>query len=442
MIGRLKEMINRGGEKINPSEVDAVMASHPAVLEAASFGLPHRTLGEDLACAVILRPERTTPVTGIELRAYAAERLARFKVPRRIYFVDTIPRGELGKIQRWALAEQFAKHSQEPTSYDDVEKHSQEEGWIYLSLHEIWARILDFDSLGADEDFFEAGGDSLAAMNMLAEVDERFGANTSAHAADFLDEPTLGNLAQLIGKPTPSRPSQDAPSDMRVFPVRETGASRVLYCIPTDAQEGLYFRRLAKHLHGKMDVQIVRPFNTFHSKALFALEKEGKEAASVIQRAQPQGPYFVSGYCYGGVVAVEAARQLVLDGQDVRVILVRSSNTWQPRNLSDWKFWFRGACRQWHALWTSEHPGLTRNSRRFARHVIWSLMSRFRRILAPLENRPSIQKMIKWIEDDHFPLYVARPVDAPFLHFLCADEPRTHRISRSFRLAQNRKARY
>jgi oxalate---CoA ligase len=100
VTGRLKEMINRGGEKVAPSKVDAAIASHPAVLEAAAFAVPHPTLGEDVACAVVLSTSTESPLSVGELRRFAAERLARFKVPSRIYFVDEIPRGELGKPQR------------------------------------------------------------------------------------------------------------------------------------------------------------------------------------------------------------------------------------------------------------------------------------------------------------------------------------------------------
>ena len=81
--------------------------------------------------------------------------------------------------------------------------------------------------------------------------------------------------------------------------------------------------------------------------------------AEEIRRAQPEGPYFVSGYCYGGLVAVEAARQLALEGQDVRVILFEVRMPGSPGFLRDWPVWIQGAKRQWHRLWTSEHPGLT-----------------------------------------------------------------------------------
>jgi oxalate---CoA ligase len=106
LTGRLKEMISRGGEKIIPQEVDEALAGHPAVAEAAAFAFAHQTLGEDVAAAVVLR--NGAAASELELRRFAATRLAAFKVPRRIVFVEDLPRSVTGKPQRAVLAEQFA----------------------------------------------------------------------------------------------------------------------------------------------------------------------------------------------------------------------------------------------------------------------------------------------------------------------------------------------
>jgi acyl-CoA synthetase (AMP-forming)/AMP-acid ligase II len=104
LAGRLKELINRGGEKINPLEVDAVLESHPAVAEAVCFGLPHSTWGEEVAAAVVL----SSPADDKALLAYCREHLAEFKVPSHLYLVETIPRTATGKVQRRFVAEAVA----------------------------------------------------------------------------------------------------------------------------------------------------------------------------------------------------------------------------------------------------------------------------------------------------------------------------------------------
>lgn len=105
ITGRLKEIINRGGEKISPSEVDEVLLSHPAVAQALTFALPHERLGEEVAAAIVLREGQK--VAEQELRDFAAERLADFKVPRRIVFLEQIPTGPTGKLQRIGLAQRL-----------------------------------------------------------------------------------------------------------------------------------------------------------------------------------------------------------------------------------------------------------------------------------------------------------------------------------------------
>ncbi len=99
LIGRIKELINRGGEKISPAEIDAVLLEHPAVAEAAAFGVPDRKYGEEVWAAVVLRNQ----VGADELAAYCGKRLADFKVPKRIEIVAALPKGPTGKIQRREL---------------------------------------------------------------------------------------------------------------------------------------------------------------------------------------------------------------------------------------------------------------------------------------------------------------------------------------------------
>jgi len=102
LTGRLKEIINRGGEKISPREVDEVLLDHPAVAQAVTFAIPHEKLGEEVGCALILKYGLTASES--EIKDYAAKRLADFKVPRRVLFLEEIPKGPTGKLQRIGLA--------------------------------------------------------------------------------------------------------------------------------------------------------------------------------------------------------------------------------------------------------------------------------------------------------------------------------------------------
>ena len=105
LTGRLKEIINRGGEKISPREVDEVLMDHPAVAQVVTFGMPHDKLGEEVAAAVVLREGKTA--TEQEIRAFVATKLADFKVPKKILIMDEIPKGATGKLQRIGLAQKL-----------------------------------------------------------------------------------------------------------------------------------------------------------------------------------------------------------------------------------------------------------------------------------------------------------------------------------------------
>ncbi|HET6610110.1 MAG TPA: acyl--CoA ligase [Rhodopila sp.] len=102
LTGRLKELINRGGEKVSPLEVDEILSGHPAVQQCLTFAMPHDKLGEEVAAAIVLREGQTVKDT--ELREFCSEKLAAFKVPRKIVFLNEIPKGATGKLQRIGLA--------------------------------------------------------------------------------------------------------------------------------------------------------------------------------------------------------------------------------------------------------------------------------------------------------------------------------------------------
>jgi acyl-CoA synthetase (AMP-forming)/AMP-acid ligase II len=105
LTGRLKEIINRGGEKVSPLEVDGVLSAHPAIAQVVTFALPHPKLGEEVAAAVVLKEGQEA--TEAQIREFAGERLAGFKVPRKVVILDEIPKGATGKLQRIGLAEKL-----------------------------------------------------------------------------------------------------------------------------------------------------------------------------------------------------------------------------------------------------------------------------------------------------------------------------------------------
>ncbi|MEV0407209.1 non-ribosomal peptide synthetase [Actinoallomurus sp. NPDC050550] len=161
VIGRAKEIINRGGSKVSPAEVDQALTGHPGLAEVAAFGLPHPTLGEDVAVAVVPRPG--IQVDEHSVRAFAARRLIDHKVPSRVFFVDELPRNTTGKVQRVRLTERYTTAARPtpapPSPVRDTERR----------IAAIWVAVLDVPEVDPTISFFELGGDSLA----LARVAER-----------------------------------------------------------------------------------------------------------------------------------------------------------------------------------------------------------------------------------------------------------------------------
>jgi len=107
LVARIKELINRGGEKISPREIDEVLLAHPGVAEAVCFGVPHASWGEEVEAAVVLREGSAT--SEVELMSYCKERLADFKRPKKIHLTTAIPRTATGKIQRGLVAKAYAQ---------------------------------------------------------------------------------------------------------------------------------------------------------------------------------------------------------------------------------------------------------------------------------------------------------------------------------------------
>lgn len=191
ITGRLKEIINRGGEKISPNEVEEVLLQHASIAQAAVFAIPHPTLGEDIGAAVVLRANTT--VTEAELRSFILSRLASFKTPRQIALVDRIPLGATGKLERMNLAvalglasPHFNRTSSEPTS--EIER----------AVAKIWADILGIERPGRHDNFFRCGGHSLSAIQVLARFKHEFGVELRNDI--IFAKPTVAELAESVVK--------------------------------------------------------------------------------------------------------------------------------------------------------------------------------------------------------------------------------------------------
>ena len=257
LSGRLNEIINRGGEKIAPQDVEQAILASPAVAEAVVFAVPHTRLGEDVAAVVTLNPNAVA--TADEIRQFVAVRLAAFKVPQQVLIVDDIPQGPTGKVQRRHFAAMFGLGASEPPPSERSKVSVTPRSPMEAQLVNLWAEVLGLQQLGIDDNFFALGGDSLLAMRLIA----RLGAvmNVEVPLQRFFQTPTVAAMATYLEH------APQAMSDMALSPVPPALRSEPFPL--SYAQQRLWFlERLALSGHAYTLLEVVRLHGRLHMYAL------------------------------------------------------------------------------------------------------------------------------------------------------------------------------
>jgi acyl-CoA synthetase (AMP-forming)/AMP-acid ligase II/acyl carrier protein len=194
LTGRLKEIINRGGEKISPKEVDDVLMDHPAVAQAVTFAVPDPTLGEDVGAVIVLRNDTTA--TAAEIRDFAATRLVDFKVPRFVVFRDAIPKGPTGKLQRIGLARVLELSSPARPDTPPARDFTPPRTQLEHRLAGLWADVLKIERPGIHEHFLDLGGDSMLAALLVSRIREELQLELSIRS--LFDAPTVAEQSAVI----------------------------------------------------------------------------------------------------------------------------------------------------------------------------------------------------------------------------------------------------
>jgi amino acid adenylation domain-containing protein len=208
LTGRLKEQINRGGEKISPREIDEVLLQHPNVAQAVAFAVPHPTLGEDVAVAVVPAGDA---FDSDDLRQFASTRLSQHKVPQRIVVLEQLPVGPSGKLQRIGLADLLGLTHDARDSRPTVASVLSP---LEAAVAAVWREVLHTDRVDADVRFAELGGDSLTAVALVAQIADVFDAELPV-TAPLVEAPTVAAMAAWISaarsRPQVHRVDDDEP---------------------------------------------------------------------------------------------------------------------------------------------------------------------------------------------------------------------------------------
>ncbi len=261
---RIKEIINRGGEKISPREVDEIIFSHPAIAQAVTFAMPHPQLGEEVAVAVVLHPDQS--VTEREIQEFAAIHLADFKIPRRVIFLEEIPKGATGKLQRIGLAEKLGLTAPAVTKTIASTASTMDQSTAFAppqpslesnleaTLAEICRDVLRVESVGMGDNFFALGGDSLLAAQVINRVRSQLHRDLSI--VSFWQHQTLGDMAKELAQETPILTSAIEPQTQGEYPL--SSAQVQMWLLEQITPElGVYNQPLAIKLPQQVDLGIL-----------------------------------------------------------------------------------------------------------------------------------------------------------------------------------------
>jgi sulfoacetate-CoA ligase len=213
VTGRLKELISKGGEKISPQQIDEALCRHPAVWEAAAVGVPDPYYGQEIIAFVVLA--EGSRCTEDQLFRHCVQHLGAFKTPERIRFVDALPRGATGKIQRLRLVQQPEPirgrgECVKEMGRDTLSKSAalDREGSVEKSrasleqfLAGVWAEVLGLAEVGVHDDFFALGGDSLLATQVMSRMRRAFHAEIPLE--NLFETPTVAGFAEALKKILP-----------------------------------------------------------------------------------------------------------------------------------------------------------------------------------------------------------------------------------------------
>ncbi|WP_309384636.1 non-ribosomal peptide synthetase [Cerasicoccus frondis] len=315
--GRIDNQIKIRGYRIELDEVEKQILSLPEVRQASVVVV---TLGlkKQLCAAVVIEKETAESIALLKRTLHG--RLPTYMQPSRWLALKETPLTTNGKVDRRAL-ESIFQHSQA----DAAEPFRNE--WEQ-SLAEIWMRILKIDSVCRDDDFYNVGGDSLASMQLIFQIEKEWGIEFSVK--DLFDRPTLHQMAELLAQ-RQNGVTQNSSVDT-IITLKASGSLKPLFMIHGWGGELFRLTNLARSLQADMPVYGIQSIEKagISEQSLPSIEALGERYAQDILKHQKDGPYYLCGFSMGGLIAYETARQLKLRGAEVACLTLIDTST---RNL-------------------------------------------------------------------------------------------------------------
>jgi amino acid adenylation domain-containing protein len=341
-LGRIDNQVKIRGYRVEPGEIEVVLNRHSRVRDSvvvarqnpegdkrlvayvvAGIGRTTRTDDsstdqETIAGGRVL-PQRYNPELATELRSYLATKLPDYMVPSVFVFLDQLPLTPNGKLDRRGLPEPKVSGDQ------FVEPQTQ----LERKLAEIWQNVLAVERVGLEDNFFELGGDSLLAGRIVSEVEKTFGKRLPV--ATLVQTPTIKKLSTVL------QARDGKPAWSPVVAIQPRGSRPPFFAVHGLRGEVIFLRRLAQYLG------VDQPFYGIHGEGLGrgfmrqrSIEAIARYYIDEIGRIQAHGPYYLGGYCIGGVIAFEMAQQLNAAGEEVAcLVLIDPDQAEPPPRRSD-----------------------------------------------------------------------------------------------------------
>jgi amino acid adenylation domain-containing protein len=334
-LGRIDHQVKIRGFRIELGEIGAVLAKHPGIKGCVVTAREDRP-GDKMLVAYFEAQGNAATETS-ELRDYLKKELPEYMVPSAFVSMDRLPLSPNGKVDTKALPAPEQRGSETPEAFlaprDSVEQ----------VLARLWAKVLKVNRVGLNDNFFELGGHSLLAVRIIVEIENIYGRRLPL--ATLLQAPTVGALAEVLRK------ENWKPSWSSLVPLQPGGSKPPLFLIHSHGGNVLEYYPLANHLDQDQPVYALQargldgniPKNESLEQIASAYLKE-------IRTLQSAGPYFLGGFCFGGLVALEAAQQLQNAGQKVAlVVMIQTTHpgapAFAPGSSSAERWWHRAAKR-------------------------------------------------------------------------------------------------
>lgn len=272
VVGRSKELIIKGGMNIAPKQIDEILESHPAVLEAAAVGVPDRHLGEDIIAFAVLRKDMNCDER--ELLSFSETHLGYFKTPTRIHFVEDLPKGPSGKVQRLRLVEDAERLATRRSAFllDGVDIPNlgvdAKNLPVDRMITEIWSGIFGVPEIEPESNFFALGGKSLMAIQYISRLRNQIPVVLSL--SDFFEGPTIAQQAEIVRKRLSGSTEHGSDgsflsrADLQPIPIRDPALpcplslsqERLWFMEQFTSGEPVYNEAEAVRLKGKLDVDL------------------------------------------------------------------------------------------------------------------------------------------------------------------------------------------